>query len=199
MSRAARRRGPTRTTLSRELVVTEGLVTERQYLESLIQELPSSAATVEVKPVGGDPLQVLRKSQELQTAAAAKGKPYDWACCVVDVDEHSTLDACIETAREAGIHVVISNVKFEIWLLWHAMDKRGAQTTRELDQLVKKHSLMVGKHLAPRFPIANYPQAVKIAHQTDADLADRRRGPNPSSAMPILINLMTNPAAARPV
>lgn len=193
MSRG-RRRTPSRPERQRGLIVTEGTVTEPQYFQLLTQQLPRASANVTVRSTGQDPLNVLDKCLELRSDAEARGKPYDWCCCVVDVDQHSTLERCLIEARRSGIEVVVTNLKFEVWLLWHRTHLGGARTSRELDTLAQKHDLLVGKDLATGFPIGNYLDAVARAHTADADLGTRRIGPNPSSSMPVLLSLMGHEA-----
>ena len=52
---------------------------------------------------------------------------------------------------------------------------------------------MKDKDLSAKFPIASFPEAAKRAQQAWSELAPNKKGPNPSSAMPWLIDLMTTP------
>jgi hypothetical protein len=188
-----RHQRPKRNVKKRGLVVTEGLETETQYFELLQQELENSGTNVSIRShgVGKDPLAVLKKCMELRDNAVDKGKPYDWVCCVVDVDEHSTLNECLKDAEANGIHVVVSNLKFEVWLLWHVDKFRKHFSSTELDRQMAKHKLTRGKHLSPSFPVRQYKQAVENARIADPMLADYRIGPNSSSSIPVLVDLMT--------
>lgn len=194
-----RRRLTTRHERQRGLIVTEGTVTEPQYFDLLKQHLPRSWATVTVKGAGKDPLNVLKKCIELRDKAKSRdrgrrdGRPeqaYDWCCCVLDVDEHATLEQCLVEARKNNIEIVVTNRKFEVWLLWHCTDLSGERDGHELDALARKHRALVGKDLATQFPIENYREAAVRARRADPDLASRRIGPNPSSSMPILFDLV---------
>lgn len=163
------------------LVVTEGQETEPQYLDQLKQELARTADVVQIKtvPVGKDPLTILRKCELERDRAEQRGKSYNWVCCVVDVDQHATLQECLKQAAKKGIHVVVSNIKFEIWLLWHVTRSRGPLNGRELDQLVEKNDLIRKKHLSPRFPIEKFAEAIEVpGSQTPTsrtDASDRTR------------------------
>lgn len=187
-SGGAARRRPQRRERSRILVVTEGKQTEPQYVELLQQFMQDAGAIIKSHGVGKDPRDVVEKCIELRDREAEAGKPYDSCYCLVDVDEHGTLDAAMRMAREEGIHLLISNLKFEVWLIWHLKDLGGERTSRELDDLVKKHGLMVGENLASGFPVKGVGDAVHRAYARDPDLAEGRVGPNPSSALPILID-----------
>jgi len=191
-----RRRGekqrPRREAARRILVVTEGTRTEPQYVERLNTYLRSKASTTIVKSVGvgEDPLRVVKKCVELRGAAAISEKAYDMCVCLVDVDSHATLDAAVTLARREGVQLLISNVKFEVWLRWHAEDKRSALTSSQLDTQVEKLKLIKDKILALHFPFDAVEDACEIARLADPDLGPGRKGPNPSTAMPVLVNLM---------
>ena len=62
--------------------------------------------------------------------------------------------------------------------------------------LAHSHTLTRGKDLTAKFPIASFPEAVKRAQQAWSELAPNKKGPNPSSAMPWLIDLITTPPKA---
>lgn len=149
------------------LVVTEGTATEREYIERLGQYLRSETSTVRVKTVGvgKDPLSVVRKAVELRDGnaqprlrgrkVAAKGSKrakYDAVFCLVDVDDHASLPQAITLARQENIGILVSNLKFETWLLWHVEDRRAELNSRELDAMMAKHNLLTHKHLPTRFP-----------------------------------------------
>ena len=141
-------------------------------------------------PVGKDPLKVVQKCIEKRDEAAQNDKEYDDCVCLVDVDEHQTLPAAIQLAQREGIRLLISNLKFEAWLRWHAEDKRSALTSTQLDELVAKLGLIKGKILSQPFPFHKVHDACKTARAVDSELKAGRKGPDPSSAMPILVELM---------
>lgn len=176
----------------RILVVTEGTRTEPQYVEGLNQHLRSTGATTAVKTVsvGKDPLKVVEKCVEIRDEAKEKGKDYDICICLVDVDQHLTLDKACRVASRKSILLLISNLKFEVWLRWHVEEKLSALNTTQLDDLTAKLGLVTEKKLAHAFPFHAVHQACRIARKADPDLEDGRKGPNPSSAMPILVDIM---------
>ncbi|MGQ5696205.1 RloB family protein [Rhodococcus erythropolis] len=178
----------------RGLVVTEGTVTEKQYVESLAQHLRQSSAVISVTSVGvgKDPLEVVKKCIERREDAKRKQKAYHWCVCLVDRDKHTTIEAAGRLAASEEIILLVTNLKFEMWLLWHLVDVRSPQSTTELDRLMIKHKLLQGKHLPLRFPIDKVHSAMKVAEAVDPNLAQGRVGPDPSSAIPILVQLMLN-------
>lgn len=112
---------------------------------------------------------------------------------MVDVDQHERLEEMLDDCRRSSdVNAVVSNPCFELWLLWHATDRRGYTETRECVRLARK-SLMGNKDLIANFPISSFPEAAKRAQQAWSELAPNKKGPNPSSAMPWLIDLMTTP------
>lgn len=137
------------------------------------------------------------KCLEHRDRAEGKGTPYDHCVCVVDVDQHSHLEDAAALARSEGLLFLVSNVKFENWLLWHRVDSLAPHSSQNLDSLMKKHGLVEGKKLPTDFPFANVGDACSRARRADPELASSRIGPNPSSAMPLLVDLLrgTSPAA----
>ena len=185
-----RRRLPKRPLHERGLVVTEGEKTEPQYIDGVKQLFRGSQVEVKTRGVGRDPASVLAKAQNFLHQAARSGEPYDWCCVVVDVDDHTTLDECLRSAKKDKIHVVVSNPCFEIWLLWHYADHSGNIDRRALQAAVRSHGI-TDKTLPPRFAFAAYPAAVARARRADPAIAAGRTGPNPSSGMPVLLDLMS--------
>lgn len=166
--------------------------TEPQYVEGLNRYLRSAGATAIVKsvPVGRDPIRVVEKCIEIRSMAEQNKKEYNTCICLVDVDQHATLLAACELAVRESILLLISNLKFEAWLRWHAEDKCSALTTSQLDALTSKLGLVTKKILTPNFPYQAVDSACAIARRVDPGLGPGRIGPDPSSAMPILVDLM---------
>lgn len=193
MAPRRRPRRPLRRERRRILVVTEGKVTEPEYVDRLVQHL-QPRAQVRTFGVGADPAKVVRKAVELRDREVAKNKRYDKVVCLVDTDEHSTIDDARELAEDEDIMLLISNPKFEQWLLWHVVSDRRECTSVELDRQMNAHALVQqgdrSKHLANGFPFVGVDQAVELARRCDPRLAAGRHGPNPSSALPVLIDLI---------
>ncbi len=190
---SGRSRRPTRKLHRRILVVSEGNVTEKQYVERLAQNMRAQGVNISVKTAqaDSDPVSVVRKCIEKRNEATKQREPYDQCVCLVDVDNHARLDEAVNLAQRNEIQMLISNVKFEIWLLWHANDSIGAKSSKQLDELIAEHGLFQKKkHLSAKFPFHKVDQALDVAHRADPDLSACRKGTNPSSAMPVLINIM---------
>ena len=132
----------------------------------------------------------MTKCVDLRDAAARDEKAYDVCVCLVDVDQHSTLPDAVRLASDEGVILLISNLKFEAWLRWHAEDKRSALTSHQLDERVANLGLIKDKKLTLHFPFNAVEDACGIARLADPEMQAGRSGPKPSSAMPILIDLM---------
>ena len=193
MAGRARSVRPTRRPNRSVLVVTEGVQTEKQYVERLNQFIRDGGTTVSVKTVGvgRDPVAVVAKCIEERAIAKKKGVLFDECVCLVDVDDHARLNDALTLAAKNGIHLLISRLKFEIWLFWHVDVSTAARSSKQLDQLMEKHGLFhKAKHLAPKFPIDRVDHAVTVARRADPALAACRVGPDPSTALPLLVSIL---------
>lgn len=132
MAGRARSVRPTRRPNRSVLVVTEGVQTEKQYVERLNQFIRDGGTTVSVKTVGvgRDPVAVVAKCIEERAIAKKKGVLFDECVCLVDVDDHARLDDALALAAKNGIHLLISRLKFEIWLFWHVDVSTAARLFR---------------------------------------------------------------------
>lgn len=175
----------------RVLVVTEGEITEPQYVEALRQHLRSRDSSVVVKchPAGKDPERVVRQAMRLRDEEDGDAS-FDHVVCLVDVDQHARLEEALRLAEAEGILVLVSNLKFEVWLRWHYEAARSAESSKTLDRLMKEFVLLRVNPLSPQFPIEKVSQACTVAWRADPELAPGRTGPDPSSAMPVLVELM---------
>ena len=122
-------------------VITDGLKTEFGYFTRLNQ---LSIDIVEPLARRGFSLDdMLSEAKKIKES----GADYDEVCIAVDIDERldskrgrQNLEKFLETAREAGVPVYLSNESFEVWLLAHAISvpkragKRGEATRMALKQ-----------------------------------------------------------------
>lgn len=175
----------------RFLVACEGKQTEPQYIEGLVAYLRSREVHVTVQPlrVGKDPLSVVRRC----VARRDQDGDFDACVCLVDVDQHASLRQAVVLAQRENIILLVSRLKFEQWLRWHAEDARSALDTAALDRRVTALGLVDGKRLRADFPYSKVDEAYRVAKLADPDMAPGRIGPDPSSAMPLLLDLMRQP------
>lgn len=171
------------------LVVTEGQITEVQYLQGLIQHLRAAGVTVvpyALKGGGGEPLRVLAKARKL-----AAQDDYEAVWIVVDVDEHATLSDVLRECAARSETAVVSNPQFEVWLLWHFSSSGAPQTAASLKKELVRHGFAgTCKHLPTNFPFDHVEQAVTMATHRTRKTALNTRGVNPSSTMPHLVEAL---------
>jgi hypothetical protein len=183
-----RRKIRTRNERPRVLIVSEGEKTEPEYFRGLTRHLRATGADVYAVTVvghGRDPLRVVKEATRRRDSAKIED-PYDVTWCVVDVDDHQTLNDAIELARREGIKIAISNACFEVWLLWHFTDARAYSTPRQLQEVLKQHGCG-GKAMPSGFDYALHSVAASRAQASDPDAASWRIGLNPSTAVHLVI------------
>ena len=116
----------------RILIVCGGTRTERQYFEGLMKARRNPMVEVKLLSKGVAPDQLVRHAKRV-------GEGYDELWCVVDTDEFDIAKAA-RMADELGVRLVVSNPCFELWLLLHFADHRGAaRSYQELRPMLIKH------------------------------------------------------------
>lgn len=201
-SRISKRRRPRRQS-KRVLIVVEGSrgKSEQAYFQLLNQELRGNATVVsfQVEPGAGEPTRVLKECREM-TAKQAKrtGKdeqPYDARFIVVDKDEHGALEGVLQDCKAERIHGIVTNPKFELWLLWHKEEQAAFIYGAQLYKRVRDLNLVEGrngKELAKGFDIGDYKVAMERAQKAWPENADNKVGPNPSSGIVWMIKEILN-------
>ena len=101
------------------LLVTNGRVTENDYLQQLRQRTDRSRISVKVKVIDGDPLTVIKEL----SGPRANLDDYREVWIVIDhdgQDRHDFLAACRRlSSRQTVVHGVVSVPCFEVWLNAH--------------------------------------------------------------------------------
>ncbi|VEI13741.1 RloB family protein [Trueperella bialowiezensis] len=192
---------PVRRKYRKVLVVVEGSKnkSEQAYFEQLNQELRQSASISIVVEAGeGEPSKVLRACQRKtvqEQERTGDSKPFDIRVLVVDVDEHAKLPSVLEQCEKEGIHALVTNPRFELWLLWHKEDYTRAASAQDIDARVRRLKLVGGsggKELGREFLITNYAEAIQRARRAWPELSPNHIGPDPSSAIPWLIDKLSS-------
>lgn len=194
----------------RVLVVSEGTVTEPAYFKLLRREIePLLGLTIKVQPKENtnakrntDPVSIVKecarfKNDDLERSRSSKGDvhPYEACFAIVDVDDYDQgnpppLTQAAQLAIANDIYLLITNKKFESWLIWHSVkDVTPKRESKEISKQCESLNLISGKRLAPHFPVANYPQAIERAKRIRS-VAAGQIGPNPSSAMPLFFEIL---------
>lgn len=163
MTPPRRRRRVQRSERRTALLVTNGRVTENDYLQQLCQRTDRSRISVKVKVIDGDPLTVIKELKGPRSDLS----DYKEVWIVVDHDgrdRHDFLAACRRlSSRQTVIHGVVSVPCFEVWLNAHYASVKNYRNQAdaqahylELTGLSKKHA----KTLPDDFPWDRVSQAV---------------------------------------
>lgn len=129
------RRQGARNPKARFVVVTEGEVTEPEYLKQLEAEV---GALVTIRPVAPnlDPRGLAQEAVASLVSARKVGaiQQNDQFWCFLDVDDYgmAEIEQATELAARAGVRVAVSNPCFEVWLLAHFRYSTGERTSHEL-------------------------------------------------------------------
>jgi RloB-like protein len=187
------RRGPRRERKPRILIYCEGTRTEPAYFVGLVRHMRTALVDVvrcDVKGVGCDPLTVVRRAEQkwADDKRRTGGETYDQVWCVVDHDDHATLDAAIARASKAGIHLVVSTPCFDYWVLLHYVDHRKSSSAKDIERKLDKHIPGYDKKLPDSFPFDRYADAVRRAE--GAAPSSNAIGPNPSTAVHLVVTAM---------
>lgn len=154
-----RHRRPGRKSAFREpkpliLVVSEGEVTEREYLLGLQQACYNPRVTIKVAEEHGVPMTLVKTAKQYkndgeQRAARERDDnlAYDSVWCVFDVDDHPRIGEAKQMARDNGIDLAISNPCFELWLLLHFRDNPGMQHRTVILQRLRQYVPEFNKHV----------------------------------------------------
>lgn len=193
-----KRRRPSRNPRRRILIVTEGQVTEPEYILGLRRHyrLP----LVELKVVGGAgvPKTVVEKALELleesrRDARREKEPAVAFAAvwCVFDVDNHPFLPEALQHAAAHKIQVALSNPCIELWLLLHWQDHSAHIDRAALRQRMRAHVSGYDKHVDfPSYePCINKAVARAQGLRIRAKTAGNSRG-NPTTDMDLLVEML---------
>ena len=173
------------------LLVTNGRVTENDYMQQLRQRTDRSRISVKVKVIDGDPLTVIKEL----SGPRANLDDYREVWIVIDHDgrdRHDFLAACRRlSSRQTVIHGVVSVPCFEVWLNAHYASVKNYRNQAdaqahylELTGLSKKHA----KTLPDDFPWDRGSQAAARCHLPTESLPEPdTQGPCPSTTMPHLL------------
>jgi hypothetical protein len=186
----------------RFLIVVEGQVTEREYLEAIKRSRQMKSIEVRIEHGNTDPVGIVDNAKRIRDAAR-RAEPFDEVWCVFDVEAKLTQPArpgfadAINAAEQSGILCAISNPCFEIWLSWHSADRNAWIASDAAQRLCIELGItqeVRGKHLRDASTlIANGYEAAKVrakameqTHDRDGQTTPEDR--NPSSGMYRLVD-----------
>jgi len=169
------------------LVLSEGSVTEPEYLDGFVQFAKNSRVDVEVVGGVGMPKTIVesakvRKRQSEKRAIRERDDNlrYDQVWCVFDIDDHPNVPDAKQMARDNGIQLAISNPCIEIWLWLHFADQPGMRHRHDLQKMMMRHMPGYDKHVVFRDLEDGYFDAVRRASRLEEDAErDNDDGRNP--------------------
>lgn len=187
----------------RVLILVEGSTgqSEQRYFQELARLLRhSTSLEVKVFPGMGEPSKLLRICLG-KIEKTGEWKDYDDYCLVSDTDRHEQLRASIQKAHSSQypIKFYVTNPEFELWLLWHHQEQASFIDKERLEALVKQFKLVKGKNgkeLGDGLKFSDYKNAVDRARKAWPQAAVNTIGPNPSSALCCLVDLLEGKTTA---
>lgn len=136
------------------LVVTEGEVTEKQYLEGFAKEQKNARVYIEIVGGAGVPKTIVEVAKQRKKDAEKRARRegdenliYDEVWCVFDIDQHPNIPDAKQMARDNGIELAISNPCIELWLWLHFAEQPGIQDRHKLQKMMRKHIPGYNKHV----------------------------------------------------
>lgn len=151
MSRRKRKRKPARRrepveARQRILALCEGERTEPEYLEGFKRWCRNPLVDVEISGPEGVPFTLVGRARERRDQAEAEARrrnddnlAFDQVWCVFDRDDHPRFKEAIQTARDNGLHLAVSNPCAELWLLLHFRESPGLQHREDIKPMLKKY------------------------------------------------------------
>ena len=173
------------------LIVTEGKVTEPEYLDGFARAIKNSRVRIKVRGGVGVPKTIVEFAKEHKREADKRARRekddnlrYDEVWCVFDVDKHANIPDAKQMARDDGIELAMSNPCFELWLWLHFADQPGMQHRHDLQSMMKRHIPNYGKDVDYSNYAAGYDEAVRRASRLDKDAkAANEEGRNPTTGI----------------
>lgn len=126
----------------RILIVCEGEKTEPNYFKAFDQ-MQYGSVVYDIDCDGGkiNTMQVVDKAIELRDKASAAGTPYDTVWAVFDKDDFpdSAFNAAIVKASQHEIGCAWSNEAFELWYVFHFMNRVTPMSREEYKKAISKY------------------------------------------------------------
>jgi len=192
----------------RFLIVSEGELTEQQYLGAIRRSLRARSNEIHFIPPGPtSPVEIVQRALYLRRQANAEKDPYDFVWCIFDVESkvdqkaRPRLSDAIAMAHDLDINIALSNPCFELWILLHEVQQEAWIGSDKVQSLCSSRGLVVRKEIqAPnrlieKFEIARR-HAERLEEKHDRETRTRAEERNPSSLVYRLVDAIY--AAFRP-
>lgn len=183
----------------RFLIVSEGAVTERQYLEAIRQSRRIRTAQIVYQPPPPtSPMEIVQKAVSMRKEAA-KRDPFDEVWCIFDVEARVSqkssprLQEAINVALKEDVLVALSNPCFELWILLHSQDREAWTASEKIQEecyscgLVRDKKIINVEMLLRNYSVARN-RAVKLEHKHDREQKVGAAARNPASTVYKLVD-----------
>lgn len=169
------------------LIVCEGPVTEKQYVEGLGQTIGNPGVNVVISRKHGVPRTIVDAAkEECQELRAVHRENYDEVWCLFDRDKHPNFEESIQIALDRGYLLAVSNPCIELWLWLHHRPSPGPRTHTHMQEMLK-HQLdeEYDKHIRVDFYFPKLKTAVAAAFRLERQAIEDGEAPfgNPSTTM----------------
>ncbi|MGA9669933.1 MAG: RloB family protein [Terracidiphilus sp.] len=198
--RGSRQRSKFKKQSPRFLIVSEGELTEQQYLAAIRRSLRARSNDIHFIPPGPtSPVEIVKKALYLRREANAERDPYDFVWCIFDVESkvdqraRPRLSDAIAMAQQLKIEVALSNPCFELWILLHEFQQEAWIGSDKVQGLCASLGLVVRKEIqAPdpligKFGIARG-RAESLEEKHNRETRTRAEERNPSSLVYRLVD-----------
>lgn len=175
-----RKRRPARSAHTRDpkpivLIVSEGEVTEPEYLKGFAKAFHNPRVTIETIGGVGTPKTVVTVAKQKMKAAEKRARreddenlKYDEVWGVFDIDEHPDVADAKVMARDNGILLAVSNPCIELWLWLHFAEQPGMRHRHDIQEMIKQHIPGYDKHVEYSDYEAGYDAARQRAERLDS-------------------------------
>ncbi len=185
------RREPYRDSKPIILVVTEGEVTEPEYLRGFANAIKNPRVRIEVVGGAGVPRTIVESARDLKREAEKRSRHehddnlrYDEVWCVFDVDDHPNVPGAKQMARDNGLELAVSNPCIELWLWLHFAEQPGMKHRHDLQRMMRQHIPNYDKHVEYSEYADGYEDAsIRAGRLEDDAEADNDEGRNPTTGV----------------
>lgn len=123
----------------RILIVCEDGKSSKLYFEAFKKDkkLKRDLASVMIKvvhPRDHSPLGLVKAAKKKKLKARRERNPYDEIWIVLDKDYHANIDKAFNMARDNKIHIALSSICFEYWVLLHF--EKTMKAFRKCDKII---------------------------------------------------------------
>ena len=169
------------------LIVSEGPVTERQYVEGFGQLIGYTGVKVVLSGKHGVPRTIVDAAkEECLELRTIHREEYDQVWCLFDRDRHPRFEEAIRIALDRGYRLAVSNPCIELWLWHHHRPSPGAQTHTRMQEMLKDQlDAEYDKHIREDFYFPKLMAAVAAAFRLEKQALEEGEAPfgNPSTSM----------------